>query len=101
MNRKLGLIAGVGLLGLTGCGDSAIVERCIDEGKSPKICRCADRIIRSELSGKEYRLAEKVAKGNEEAVQDAMKEEGAGFTLAFFSKMTGATAKIAQRCREN
>jgi hypothetical protein len=98
MNRGLGLIAGIGLLGLTACGDSAVVKRCIEDGKSAKTCRCADKVMRSELSGEEYRLAEKAAEGNDRAVERAMKEKGVPFALEFAGSMAGAAIKISQKC---
>lgn len=98
MNRRLGLIAGIGLLGLAGCGDSAIVERCIEEGKNAKWCRCSDRVLRSELSGEEYRLAERAAETEGKAMEEALEEKGAGFALAFAGKMAATAMEIAQRC---
>lgn len=101
MKRSLGLCAGISLLALAGCGDSAIVERCMEEGKSAKSCRCADRIFRSDLSNEEYRIVEKAAEGEDEAMARAFEEKGAGFALAFASKMAGTSMKIAQRCSKD
>ncbi|MFP3945051.1 MAG: hypothetical protein ACLFWF_14230 [Alphaproteobacteria bacterium] len=98
MNKRLGLIAGAGLLGLAGCGDSVIVQKCIEEGKSAEWCRCSDRVLRSELSNKEYRLAEKAAEDDGQSLEDAMEEEGTAFALAFMGKMGGTAMKIARRC---
>lgn len=98
MKKGLGLIAGAALLGLAGCGDSVIVEKCIEDGNSAKACRCADKIMRSELSSEEYRLAEKAAGGDNDAVQEAIREKGAGFALAFAGKMAGTAMKMSEKC---
>ena len=98
MNKRLAPIAVIGLLGLSACGDSAIVERCIEEGKSAKWCRCSDGVLRSELSGEEYRLAERAAETGGKAMEEALEEKGAGFALSFAGKMAGTAMEIAHRC---
>ncbi|MFP3944716.1 MAG: hypothetical protein ACLFWF_12525, partial [Alphaproteobacteria bacterium] len=99
MNRCARWIAGIGLLGLSACGDSAIVKQCIEEGKSAEWCRCSDRVMRSELSNEEYRLAEKAAETEGKAMEEALQEKGAGFALRFAGKMAGTAMKISERCQ--
>lgn len=100
MCKRLVTFAALGLLAfsLAGCGDSAVVEECIKKGQSAKFCRCRDKILRSELSGEEYRLLERATRGDDGAVEKAMRKKGVGFAFTFGVKMAGADLKSLDRC---